>query len=251
MLLETTIFSTYSQWLLAGLILFLAQAIYVLFGFGLGLIAVGLLALFIQPLTHVIVILLFVALPAEAYVIFKSWKKIEWKGLFILAAGVSIGTVLGTLILKYGHPDFILTVLAWALIIAGLLFLMAGSVRVIRWPLWVGPFIGLSAGLLAGMFGTGGPPLIFYYHLSGLKKEAFRGSLMALFTLMALIRLPSYILAGLITLPRIVSAIYLLPAILGGIWLGNRIHVRISEEGFRRLVSIGLMIIGGILLMKR
>jgi uncharacterized membrane protein YfcA len=251
MLLDASIFSSYSQWLLTGLILFLAQTIYVLFGFGLGLIAVGILALFIQPLTHVIVILLFVALPAEAYVIFTSWRKIEWKGLSILAAGVTIGTVLGTLILKYGNPVFILTVLAGFLITAGFLFLITDSARVIRWPLWVIPVIGLSAGLLAGMFGTGGPPLIFYYHLSGLKKEAFRGSLMALFTLMALIRIPSYALAGLITLPRIVSSLYLLPAVVGGIWLGNRIHVRISEEGFRRLVSIGLIIIGGLLLLKR
>ena len=74
MSLEATFFSSYSQWLLAGLIVLIAQTIYVLFGFGLGLVAVGLLALFIQPVTNIVVLILFVALPAEIYVFLKSWK---------------------------------------------------------------------------------------------------------------------------------------------------------------------------------
>ncbi|MEW6188483.1 MAG: sulfite exporter TauE/SafE family protein [Thermodesulfobacteriota bacterium] len=250
MFLEATIFHSYSQLLLAGLILFLAQTIYVLFGFGLGLIAVGLLALFIHPITHVIVLLLFVALPAEFYVIYKSWRNISWRGLLILCSGVVVGTIAGTFILKNGNPEFILTILAWFLIGAGLIFFISQTQKTVRWPSWSPPFIGLVAGLLAGMFGTGGPPLIFYYQLSGLKKEAFRGSLMTIFALMAFIRLPSYLLAGLVTPPRVISALYVFPAIILGIWLGNRIHVRISEEGFRRMVSIGLILIGINLLIK-
>lgn len=250
MSLEATIFHSYAQLFFTGLILFLAQTIYVLFGFGLGLIAVGLLALFIQPITHVIVLLLFVSLPAEFYVIYKSWRNIVWRGLWILCSGVVVGTIAGTFILKHGNPEFILIILGGFLIGSGLLFFLTQLPRTVFWPSWAPPLFGLAAGLLAGMFGTGGPPLIFYYQLSGLKKEAFRGSLMAIFALMAFIRLPSYLFTGLVTPPRVLSAIYIFPAILLGIWLGNRIHVRISEVGFRRMVSIGLILIGINLLIK-
>jgi uncharacterized membrane protein YfcA len=249
--LETTFFNSYSQLMLSCLIILMAQTIYVLFGFGLGLITVGLMALFIQPVTNVIVLILFIALPAEIYVVYQSWKNISWRGLFIIAAGVAIGTVLGTLILKYGNPNFILTILAFFLIGSGIIFLIAQSDFVVHWPSWCSPLIGISAGLLDGMFGTGGPPLILYYQLSGMKKEAFRGHLMTLFLLMALVRYPAYALSGLITQPRFMSAVYVFPTILIGIWLGNRIHIRISEKRFRKMVSFGLIVLGIILLIKQ
>ncbi len=251
MSLEATIFNSYSQLILAGLIILIAQTIYVLFGFGLGLIAVGLLALFIQPVTNVIVLLLFIALPAEIYVVYRSWKSISWRGIFLLAGGIVVGTIMGTLILKYGNPEYILTILAFFLIVAGCIFLIAQSELAVKWPSWCSPIIGILAGLLAGMFGTGGPPLIFYYQLSGMKKEAFRGNLMTLFLLMALVRYPSYALSGLVTTPRMISAVYVFPAVLLGIWLGNRIHLHISEKGFRKMVSLGLIVIGIILLIKQ
>jgi uncharacterized protein len=251
MSLEATFFTSYSQLLLTWLIIFMAQTIYVLFGFGLGLIAVGLLALFIQPVTNVIVLLLFVAIPAEIYVVIKSWKSISWRGIVILSGGLIVGTIIGTLILKFGNAEYILTILGFFLIGAGILFLIALSEKIIHWPSWCLPFIGIVSGLLAGMFGTGGPPLIFYYQSSGMKKEAFRGHLMTLFLLMALVRLPSYVLSNLVTSHRIFSAIYILPAVLLGIWLGNRIHVQISESGFRRMVSVGFIVIGIILLIKQ
>ena len=75
MSLEATFFSSYPQLILTGMVVLIAQAIYVLFGFGLGLIGVGLLAMFIQPFTNIVVLLLFIALPAEIYVLCKSWQK--------------------------------------------------------------------------------------------------------------------------------------------------------------------------------
>jgi uncharacterized membrane protein YfcA len=248
--LEATFFNSYFQLISAALVILLAQTVYVLFGFGLGLIAVGLLALFIGSVTDIIVLLLLIALPAEIHIVLKTWRSISWRNIIILAGGVIIGTVLGTLVLKYGRPDFILFILALFLIVFGIIFLVIQSNLVIHWPSWVTPVIGVVSGLLAGMFGTGGPPLIFYYQLSGLKKEAFRGHLMTIFLLMALVRYPSYALSGLITGSRLLSAVYVFPAVVVGVWLGNRIHVRLSEKAFRQMISVGLIIIGLILIIK-
>ena len=251
MSLDATFFSSYPQLLLAGLIVLIAQTIYVLFGFGLGLVAVGLLALFIQPVTNIVVLILFVAFPAEVYVLFKSWKKISWRGIIAIIGGVAVGTVSGTLTLRYSEPGFILTILSVFLIASGIIFLVVESDVVIHWPSWSTPLIGILSGLLSGMFGTGGPPLIFYYQLSGMRKQAFRGHLMAIFFIMALVRYTAYSFSGLITTPRFISAIYVFPAILLGIWLGNSIHLQISEKGFRKMISIALIIIGMILLLKQ
>ena len=168
-----------------------------------------------------------------------------------IVGGVAAGTVLGTMALRYGEPDFILTILALFLIVSGVIFLIMESHVVIQWPSWCAPLVGVLSGFLSGMFGTGGPPLIFYYQLSGMKKQAFRGHLMTIFLIMALVRYTAYSFSGLITTARFISAIYVFPAILLGIWLGNSIHIQISERGFRKMISVALIVIGMILLLKQ
>ena len=74
--------------------------------------------------------------------------------------------------------------------------------------------------MLTGLFGTGGPPLIIYYHLAGLSKSAFRGNLMAIFLLQTCLRVPAYAVGGLLTAPRLWSGLMLMPAALLGTWAG-------------------------------
>jgi uncharacterized membrane protein YfcA len=105
------------------------------------------------------------------------------------------------------------------------------------------------SGLLTGLFGTGGPPLVLYYQLGGAGKAAFRGHLMAIFLLMTTVRVPSYAAFGLITETRMWSALLVLPAVLVGALIGNRIHLELGEEMFRRLVSGALVVIGLLLLI--
>ena len=54
----------------------------------------------------------------------------------------------------------------------------------------------------------------------------------------------------LFELGAMLSALTVFPAVLLGAWLGNRIHVRISEEAFRRVVSGALVAIGILLLFR-
>jgi uncharacterized membrane protein YfcA len=113
------------------------------------------------------------------------------------------------------------------------------------------PLVGLASGVLAGLFGTGGPPVILYYQLRGVDKAVFRGSLMAVFLLMTVVRVPSYAALGLITEPRMWSALAVFPAVLVGAWIGNRVHLRLEENTFRRLVSAALVAIGALLLIQQ
>jgi len=246
-----TLFDSLPVYLATCLIMVIAQAVYVLFGFGAGLIAVGTLALIFPQIQDVVVMLLLVNLPAELYVVITSRRHILWRSVLKIFAGIAAGIPLGTVILKYGEPTFILVLLGVFLIAVGSAFLFVPQQRAKPWPTWSEPGLGLISGMLTGLFGTGGPPLIIYYQLKGKTKAAFRGHLMAIFFLMTFVRLPSYAVGGLITLPRIWSSLALLPAVVLGAWLGNRIHLSLTEDTFRRLVSIVLMLIGMVLLLRR
>ncbi|HPA81958.1 MAG TPA: hypothetical protein PLS95_14160, partial [Thermoanaerobaculales bacterium] len=106
-----TVFSSLPQFVVACLILAGAQAIYVLLGFGAGMVAVGLLALILPELRDVIVILLLVNLPAEAYVVASSWRRVSWRGVLLITAGVAVGIPIGSFMLSAGDLGALLTLL--------------------------------------------------------------------------------------------------------------------------------------------
>jgi uncharacterized membrane protein YfcA len=244
-----TVFDSVSQYLLVCAILAVAEAVYVLLGFGAGLIAVGTMALLLPELKDAVVLLLLVNLPAELYVVRSSWQQISWRGVLTVFAGVAVGIPLGTWWLRWGDARFLLVVLGLFLVVVGTAFLAVRAPHEGRMPRWTAAPVGLLSGVLTGLFGTGGPPLILYYQLSGADKGAFRGHLMAIFLLMTTVRVPSYAFFGLITPPRMWSALAVLPAVILGALIGNAIHLRIEEATFRRLVSAALLVIGLMLLI--
>lgn len=246
-----TVFDTLPQFAAACLALAVAEAVYVLLGFGAGLIAVGSLALLMPEVRDVVVILLLVNLPAELYVVGTSWRNVAWRSIVVIFLGIAVGIPLGAWLLDRAEPTALLTVLGGVLVAIGGVFLAAPLRSSARVPSWLALPVGVLSGVLTGLFGTGGPPLIFYYHLRGVDKTTFRGTLMAIFLLMTFIRVPSYVAFGLVTGPRMWSAMAVFPAVVLGAWIGNRIHLNIEEATFRRLVSAALVLIGALLLIRR
>lgn len=249
--LVPTIFGSWAGYAVACLVLAFAQAVYVLFGFGSGLIALGLLALVFPSVQDVVVVILLTALPAEIFVAWTSRRQIAWRQVALIGAGVVAGVPVGTWILRAGRADFLIVLLGAFLIVTGAAFLALPAHWRVRWPRWTAPPVGLLGGVLSGMFGTGGPPVIIWYRLAGADKAAFRGNLMAIWMLVSLTRLPSYGVAGLLTTPRLWSGLAVLPAVLLGGWLGHRIHLEIAERTFQRAVAVALAVIGALLLLRR
>lgn len=231
-------------------VLFLAELVYVMFGFGAGLIAVGLMASLFPQLQHVVVLLMLVNLPVELHVVWTSRALISWRGVLWIGLGVALGVPLGAVALRSSAPELALTVLGLVLILAGGVFLFMPERRPRAWPRPAALGVGLLSGVLAGLFGTGGPPLIFYFRLSAADKAAFRGNLMALFLLMSLVRIPVYGIAGLITLERLTSAATVFPAVILGAVIGHRLHLSVKEETFQRLVALALVVIGAALIWR-
>lgn len=243
-------FDSLPHLLAACAVLLVAQTVYVTLGFGAGLVAVGGLSLILPEVQDAVVILLLLNLPAESWVVATSWRSIRWRGVLLVLAGVAVGIPLGAALLRFGRPDLLLHVLGGFLVAVGATFLVLPGD--LQWdpPRPAGAGIGLASGVLTGLFGTGGPPLIVWYRLQGLDKAAFRGTLMAIFLAMTVIRVPSYVALGLVTPIRLWSSLALLPAVVVGAWLGHHAHVRLDETTYRRLVNVGLILLGAGLLLR-
>ena len=246
----STVFPTPWHFLIACAALFVAELVYVLLGFGAGLIAVGTLALVLPEVRDVVVIVLLVNLPAEVFVVWTSRREIRKRGVLFLVIGVVVGIPVGAWILNFGEPTFLLSLLGFVLVGIGGVFLAVPTSAGVRMHPVVEPVVGLISGILTGLFGTGGPPLVLFFRLQGLAKAAFRGNLMVLFLMMGAIRLPSYWGLGLITPARLVAGAAVLPAVLAGGVVGHLIHLDLSERIFRRIVSAALVVLGLLLLVR-
>ena len=160
MTFPTTIFTDPMQFALTCVILVVAQVIYVLFGFGSGLTAVGSLALLFPEIKDVVVLLLLVNLPAEVLVAWSARHRLNWRPLLGISAGVVVGIPIGARLLSRGDPTVVLTMLGWFLIAVGLVFLRLPAGGRVQPPAWAGPRPGRVTGVVAGRVGIGGPRVI-------------------------------------------------------------------------------------------
>jgi uncharacterized membrane protein YfcA len=114
---------------------------------------------------------------------------------------------------------------------------------------WVSLPVGLASGVLGGLFGTGGPPVIVLLKGHRLDKGAFRATLLWYFLLMSFVRGASYLQAGILTGSEAIAALWLLPPALLGVLAGMIAHRRISEQRFATVVSLLLMLLGALLMI--
>jgi len=253
-LLEPTIFPGWAALGLSALVLCASQLVYAMYGFGSGLLAVALLAFVLPELSAVVPLLVLVSLPTEAWISWRDRRAVSLEGALPVLLGLLPGALLGAWALGAGADQ------GWLLLALGVVILLAAGW--LAWSGWqqpqprahmprsAGVGAGLLSGALAGLFGTGGPPLILWYQLLGLPKQAFRATLLAIFLLLDLWRVPAYLATGLLDRAVALSALLMLPAGLLGLALGQRLHLDIPERHFRLGVALLLGVLGLLLMFR-
>ena len=232
-----------------GNVLFAAQAVYALYGFGSGLLSVALLAFLFPDVPRVVALLLLVNLPTETFVVVRERTQLELRTAGALLAGIAAGIPIGAWLLEAGAGSpWLVRGLGVVIVVLALHLVWNGSAGAPpqrrRLPAPVDLLTGAVSGVLSGLFGTGGPPLIVNLQYKGLSKRAFRATLLALFFAMSFVRVPVYFWSGLADGRAVLSALVLFPACVAGLAAGQFVHVRIPERAFRRGVALLLAALG-------
>lgn len=113
-------------------------------------------------------------------------------------------------------------------------------------PGFWGAIAGFIGGILGGMFDTNGPPLIIYFSQK-LNKQQFRATLVAIFFIDAIWRNGLYIANGITNWETLKFGLLMLPPLILGVLLGMKLHIRVNEAAFKKVVGIILLITGGLL----
>jgi uncharacterized protein len=239
----------FSALLLAPLVVLAAYVVLAVGGFGSALISIPLLALFL-PVKLVIPLVLIVDFTATAATGLRLRRDIAVQELKPIVLPMMLGLLAGVTLLVQLPARWIL--LALGLFIFGYgaysLLTRAQTRSYSKW--WSLP-VGLGGGIISGLFGMGGPMYVIY--LSGRIAEParLRATLSTMFTLNTGVRLILFFVSGLLLRQDVwIAALYLLPFMALGLYIGHRLHVRLTAAQIGRFISVLLLLTGVSILLK-
>ena len=234
-------------WFVAPLTILFAYTVFGMSGFGSTVIAIPILANWL-PLTYLVPLMALGDLVAAVAVGGANRRHASVPELKRLLPFMVLGIVLGVTALvnvpqaplKIGLGIFAMAV--------GLHAILDPAPKGTISPWWCVP-AGTLAGMIAAIFGAGGPINVAYLAGRLREKSEIRSTVSIVISVSATLRTVLYGLAGLVLKAGVFAGFALaLPFAWAGIVLGSRIHLGLSNSQMRRAIGVVLMASGGVLL---
>jgi hypothetical protein len=210
-------------------------------GFGFSLLAIISLSLLLPP-TEIVPAIFIMEVAASLHLLPSVWRDIHWRALLWLTVGCLVGTPFGVYALAHVPPAPMTLALAVFVLIAAILLARGYALKSLPGPA-VTFATGTASGLFNGSFGIGGPPVILFFFSSPVGATAGRASMIAFFLITDVTGLAWQGWSGLLSITTLWRALLFLPALTGGLWLGNRGFMNADPVDFRRWVLRLLMLL--------
>lgn len=229
-------------------------------GFGGGMVSLSLAALW-MPVQAAVPLIAPLSIVQSIAVLRREHGHIAWRPLLrIIAPTMGTGFVVGLLLAtRLAEHDALLRRLYGGLVIAlslaGLLLSQrpaaAQVVEAGTSPLRrvAASLAGFVAGVVHGLFATGGPPLAWAAHFLELRKDAFRTTLLATFLVVNTVMVIVLVADARLGAGQALPLAMLVTAGLAAVPVGRSLSRRLPEAGFRRAVY-GLLLLIGLLLLR-
>jgi len=220
-------------------------------GFGSMVVALTVGALF-MPVDALLGLLLPVNLALSLYLVLRGRAHVDWRFLATglvpaMAVGLGVGTVLTRVVdASWAKPAFA----CFVMIVAGSQLkqaLSAVTVAPLSTPVRLGGLVG--AGVVHGLFATGGPLAVYVAGRQLPDKHAFRATLSMLWVVMNALVLPRLVTDGQLTVATLSTSAVLLVPLAAGVVLGERAHHALDERRFRVVVAVLLLVASVVLLV--
>lgn len=191
------------------------------------------------------VVLNLLAMVTCLVIVLQNRKSVQKKILAKILVFMAVGMGAGTLIFKYAKTEILLYLYGIMIIVIAIVKLFKKSeTKELSEAMSV--IILLTAGVIHGMFVSGGALLVVYAACVLKDKDEFRATVASVWVFLNTLMLFSQAVSGMFDKDTVLMcALSLVPA-FAGVWLGNRLHHKISGEGFMKLTYI-LLFISGVL----
>jgi uncharacterized membrane protein YfcA len=232
-----------SALLFAPLVVLIAYIVLAVSGFGSALISIPLLALLL-PVKLVIPVVLIVDFIATAATGLRLRNDIAVEELKPIIAPMMLGLLAGVTLLVKLPARWILLALGGFIFTYGLYSLLTRA-QTRSYSKWWSLPVGLSGGVISGLFGMGGPMYVIYLSGRIAQPIRLRATLSTMFTLNTGVRLVLFLVSGLLLQREVwIAGLYLLPFMALGLYIGHHLHVRLTAAQIGRVISVLLLLTG-------
>lgn len=221
-------------------------------GFGSALIVIA-LASHILPVAQLFPVFQPLAFGLSATVVLKNRRHIDLGFLVrsVLPPMVP-GLLVGMVLFRVWRSEALLFLVGIA--IAGLAaFELRETIRgggLKPLPSRVGQIVLFVAGILHGLFGTSGPPVVYVASRALPDKTTFRATLSLLWLLLSAVLVVGFVSDGSLGLREVGTSALLLPVLVAGYVVGDRLHHVVPTRIFRIAVA-ALLVLAGLALAAR
>jgi hypothetical protein len=217
-------------------------------GFGTALMALGIWLYVVPPGTAVTLVLI-CSVIAQTATMPSIWRSLDFRLVWPFLVGGLAGVPLGTMLVAYADPRL------FKLCVGVLLLIFPTALYFDRRPMAVrfggkvaDAGIGFTGGVLGGLAGLSGPVPILWASVRGWGKDERRAVFQIFNWTILTAALCVQAATGLITRETMWLTLLVLPATIGGAWLGARTYHGLSDGDFRDVV-LGLLFLSGVTLV--
>lgn len=189
-----------------------------------------------KPVLNILTIAACVAIVA------KNHHHIVWKEFFIMTSIMLVGVFVGEYLYEVFPVSILLEIYAIFIILIALKGIFIK--KDFSLPQWLLLIIVLLAGVIHGMFISGGPLLIIYAVKKLKTKESFRSTLSPVWIVLNSYILLKQAISGVITPDVMRLTAISLPALFIGVAIGGILAKKLSQKTFLALTYILLLISG-------
>lgn len=204
--------------------------------------------IFLQGIDTAKMVLNILGILASLWIVSVSYKDINWKEVKKILFFMVIGTALGMKIFTLLPLEFLLKIYAIFIILMALKgIFIKGEMKT---PEWVLVGVILLAGVIHGMFVSGGPLIMIYVAKKLKSKSSFRATLAIVWIVLNTYLAFSHYNQGIFTSENLRLLYLSIPPFALGMIVGNILHHKMSQATFLKLSYILLSISGVALIAK-
>jgi uncharacterized membrane protein YfcA len=235
-----------------GCVLFLSFVVESAVGFGSALVAVSLGAQLV-PLQQLFPLFQPLSLALSTILVVRGWRHVQTRFLVreVLPA-IAPGVLVGMALFRLGPAHALLLGVGVAIAVLAAFELQ----RTLRGqdpaplPPAVARAVLFVAGIVHGLFGTSGPPVVWVASRSLPDKASFRATLALLWLVLSVVLVVGYVADGSLNLATLShSGLLSAPLVLGYV-VGNLVHERVPQRSFRLGVCVLLVVAGAALVVR-
>jgi len=209
-----------------------------IFGFAGSIISLAILGFFVDIKT-LVTLILYVSTVASLLVVSTDLSSFSKKEYFSMAKLAIPGAIIGALLFNYLSSEALLKILA--------IFLLGLGFKSFFEPKLKSNFKNLLlfiSGIIHGVFGLGGVVAIGTMKNSLANKSQVRVTFAIFFITLNFIRAIQYLIQSTVDTTEIIKFWWIPAPLYCAIWLGHKVHLKISEHLFKKGISILLLTSG-------